>query len=239
MLPRRKAEPRVVLDGIRGARRARVPARRLAADGLRHLDPHRGYRGADPAGRPDPVRPEDGDARGLRRGADDGERRRPRPRRSGVRVERRRARDRPGPRRRRRARLGDDPLLERPRHRLERPLPVRGADLPAGRRRADRASPPRNRSRPGSGRRSPTSPPAPTGWPATSTTTSTSPPTPPAQIWRIPNVGGAAGEYCSLAELDPLGPSSVAFGRGHERFKRQHLYVATFGGDVIQLKNVR
>ena len=59
------------------------------------------------------------------------------------------------------------------------------------------------------------------------------------EIWRIPNVGGAAGEYCSLAELDPLGPSSVAFGRGHERFKRQHLYVATFGGEVIQLKNVR
>ena len=59
------------------------------------------------------------------------------------------------------------------------------------------------------------------------------------QIWRIPNAGGAAGAACSLAELDPIGPSSVAFGRGHERFKRRHLYVATFGGEVIQLKNVR
>jgi sugar lactone lactonase YvrE len=56
------------------------------------------------------------------------------------------------------------------------------------------------------------------------------------EVWRIAADGKA---YCSLAELPPLGPSAVAFGRGSERFERQHLYVTTFQGELIQLTAVR
>jgi sugar lactone lactonase YvrE len=61
-------------------------------------------------------------------------------------------------------------------------------------------------------------------------------------IWRI----GADAQACALAHLPPLGPSAVAFGsagrdnRGRPRgFGRRNLYVTTFQGELIQLKNVR
>jgi sugar lactone lactonase YvrE len=62
-------------------------------------------------------------------------------------------------------------------------------------------------------------------------------------IWRI----GEDHQACALAHLPPLGPSAVAFGgapdpkRGRKphRFSRQNLYVTTFQGNLIQLKNVR
>jgi len=56
------------------------------------------------------------------------------------------------------------------------------------------------------------------------------------QIWRITADGSS---YCSLASFAPLGPSDVAFGRGKRRFARQHLYVTTFQGELIQAKDVR
>jgi sugar lactone lactonase YvrE len=56
------------------------------------------------------------------------------------------------------------------------------------------------------------------------------------QVWRVAADGAS---YCSLAALEPLGPAAVAFGRGSKRFKRQHLYVTTFQGELIQLKGVR
>ena len=56
------------------------------------------------------------------------------------------------------------------------------------------------------------------------------------QVWRV---AADAGGYCSLAELEPLGPSAVAFGRGTKRFMRRHLYVTTFGGELIQLTGAR
>ncbi len=62
-------------------------------------------------------------------------------------------------------------------------------------------------------------------------------------IWRI----GADRQACALAHMPPLGPSAVTFGgapdprrgRKPQRFGRQHLYVTTFQGELIQLKNVR
>jgi sugar lactone lactonase YvrE len=62
-------------------------------------------------------------------------------------------------------------------------------------------------------------------------------------VWRI----GEDLEACALAHMPPLGPSAVAFGgapdprRGHkpQRFSRQNLYVTTFQGNLLQLKNVR
>ncbi|MDX6582160.1 MAG: hypothetical protein QOI10_1344 [Solirubrobacterales bacterium] len=62
-------------------------------------------------------------------------------------------------------------------------------------------------------------------------------------IWRVDADGAGA---CALAHLPPLGPSAVAFGsagrdnRGRPRgFGRRNLYVTTFQGELIQLKNVR
>lgn len=62
-------------------------------------------------------------------------------------------------------------------------------------------------------------------------------------VWRI----GNNLQACALVRLPPLGPSAVAFGgapdpkrgRRPQRFSRQNLYLTTFQGDVIQLKNVR
>lgn len=59
------------------------------------------------------------------------------------------------------------------------------------------------------------------------------------QVWKVANDGGSAGDVCSLATLAPLGPSALTFGRGKQHFKRRHLYVTTFQGELIQLKNVR
>lgn len=56
------------------------------------------------------------------------------------------------------------------------------------------------------------------------------------EVWRV---AADASTHCSLAKLAPLGPSDVAFGRGKKRFSRRHLYVTTFQGELIQLKNVR
>jgi sugar lactone lactonase YvrE len=56
------------------------------------------------------------------------------------------------------------------------------------------------------------------------------------EIWRITADGDS---YCSLAELEPLGPAAVAFGRGRRGFGREHLYVTTFQGELVQLKDVR
>ena len=56
------------------------------------------------------------------------------------------------------------------------------------------------------------------------------------EVWRVSADGS---RYCSLAKLAPLGPSAVAFGRGKHGFPRQHLYVTTFQGELIQLKGIR
>jgi sugar lactone lactonase YvrE len=64
-------------------------------------------------------------------------------------------------------------------------------------------------------------------------------------IWRI----DTDAQACALAHLPPLGPSAVAFGsasrgaNGHNGralgFGRRNLYLTTFQGELIQLKNVR
>jgi sugar lactone lactonase YvrE len=61
-------------------------------------------------------------------------------------------------------------------------------------------------------------------------------------VWRV----DAQAQACALAQMPPLGPSAVAFGsagrdnRGRPRgFGRRNLYVTTFQGELIQLKNVR
>ncbi len=61
-------------------------------------------------------------------------------------------------------------------------------------------------------------------------------------IWRVDPAGAA----CALAHLPPLGPSAVAFGSATQGrngapigFGRRNLYVTTFQGELIQLKNVR
>ena len=59
-------------------------------------------------------------------------------------------------------------------------------------------------------------------------------------VWRI----GAERRACALAHLPPVGPSAVAFGSapGKQRpagFGRRNLYVTTFQGELIQLKDVR
>jgi sugar lactone lactonase YvrE len=62
-------------------------------------------------------------------------------------------------------------------------------------------------------------------------------------IWRVDADGAGA---CALARMPPLGPSAVAFGtatQGHNGrpigFGRRNLYVTTFQGELIQLKDVR
>ena len=62
------------------------------------------------------------------------------------------------------------------------------------------------------------------------------------EVWRVQD----AGPGCVLAHLPPVGPSAVAFGSaengpgGRPRgFGRRNLYVVTFQGELIQLKNVR
>ncbi|MGZ5342598.1 MAG: SMP-30/gluconolactonase/LRE family protein [Solirubrobacterales bacterium] len=56
------------------------------------------------------------------------------------------------------------------------------------------------------------------------------------QIWKVTNPGR---QICSLASMDPLGPSAVAFGKGATGFSAANLYVVTFGGDVIEISNAR
>ena len=62
------------------------------------------------------------------------------------------------------------------------------------------------------------------------------------EVWRVQE----GGPGCVLAHLPPLGPSAVAFGgaaspagRRPTGFGRRTLYVVTFQGDLIQLKDVR
>ncbi len=62
-------------------------------------------------------------------------------------------------------------------------------------------------------------------------------------IWRVEADASGA---CALAHLPPLGPSAVAFGSARQGqgerpigFARRNLYVTTFQGELIQLKNVR
>jgi gluconolactonase len=59
------------------------------------------------------------------------------------------------------------------------------------------------------------------------------------QVWRVQE----GGPGCVLTHLPPLGPSAVAFGSAEGKrprgFGRRNLYVVTFQGDLIQLKNVR
>jgi sugar lactone lactonase YvrE len=60
-------------------------------------------------------------------------------------------------------------------------------------------------------------------------------------VWKI----GTDRQACALAHLPPLGPSAVTFGAGRpkpgqpQRFSRRNLYVTTFQGELLQLKNVR
>jgi sugar lactone lactonase YvrE len=61
-------------------------------------------------------------------------------------------------------------------------------------------------------------------------------------VWKI----GSDRQACALAHLPPLGPSAVAFGGAGkaqhgapQRFGRRNLYVTTFQGELLQLKNVR
>ena len=56
------------------------------------------------------------------------------------------------------------------------------------------------------------------------------------QILRITGPSTA----CSLLELPPfpLGPSALAFGRGDGRFDRDSLFVVTFSGQLLELRNV-
>lgn len=61
-------------------------------------------------------------------------------------------------------------------------------------------------------------------------------------VWRV----DTDRQACALAHMAPLGPSAVAFGgagkprRGKpQRFSEHNLYVTTFQGELIQLKNVR
>lgn len=61
-------------------------------------------------------------------------------------------------------------------------------------------------------------------------------------VWRV----DTDAHVCALAHLPPLGPSAVAFGsapRDHrgrpQGFGPRNLYVTTFQGELIQLKNVR
>ncbi len=56
------------------------------------------------------------------------------------------------------------------------------------------------------------------------------------QVWKVSNPGA---QYCSLGSFTPLGPSSVAFGRGSTGFRQENLYVTTFQGEVIELAGVR
>jgi sugar lactone lactonase YvrE len=62
-------------------------------------------------------------------------------------------------------------------------------------------------------------------------------------VWRVEANGAQA---CALARMPPLGPSAVAFGSAPDGrsgrplgFGRRNLYVTTFQGDLIQLKDVR
>jgi sugar lactone lactonase YvrE len=59
-------------------------------------------------------------------------------------------------------------------------------------------------------------------------------------VWRV----GPDRNACALAHMPPLGPSAVAFGTapGKSRpsgFGRRNLYVTTFQGELLQLKDVR
>jgi len=58
-------------------------------------------------------------------------------------------------------------------------------------------------------------------------------------VWRV----GKDRHGCALARMAPVGPSSVAFGTATGRRPhgagRRNLYVTTFQGDLLQLKNVR
>ena len=60
-------------------------------------------------------------------------------------------------------------------------------------------------------------------------------------VWRV----DADAQACALTHLPPLGPSAVAFGSAPAArsgrplgFGRRNLYVVTFQGELIQLKNV-
>jgi sugar lactone lactonase YvrE len=62
------------------------------------------------------------------------------------------------------------------------------------------------------------------------------------EVWRVKE----GGPGCVLAHLPPLGPSSLAFGTAPagpggrpQGFGRRNLYVVTFRGDLVQLKDVR
>jgi hypothetical protein len=58
------------------------------------------------------------------------------------------------------------------------------------------------------------------------------------QILRIDGPGAAA---CSLADLPPFpdGPSALFFGRGDGQFDHDSLFVVTFSGKLIELRNAR
>ena len=62
------------------------------------------------------------------------------------------------------------------------------------------------------------------------------------EVWRVKE----GGPGCVLAHLPPLGPSSLAFGSAPagpggrpQGLGRRNLYVVTFRGDLVQLKDVR
>ncbi len=62
------------------------------------------------------------------------------------------------------------------------------------------------------------------------------------EVWRVQE----GGPGCVLAHLPPIGPSAVAFGSAEagpggrpQGFGRRNLYVVTFQGDLVQLKDVR
>ena len=57
------------------------------------------------------------------------------------------------------------------------------------------------------------------------------------QIWRIDGPNDA----CALAQLTPFpsGPSDLAFGRKGSGFNPHSLFVTTFGGELLELRNAR
>ncbi len=48
-------------------------------------------------------------------------------------------------------------------------------------------------------------------------------------------------DACAVAELDPFpsGPSDLAFGRKGSGFSPHSLFVVTFGGELLELRNAR
>ena len=236
-MDRRSSEPRVLASGIR------------APGGLAFLPDGSllvGYGDSAATARSDPpqagllrVDPSTGEQQPYASRPDDVQRRRPRPGRRRLRVERPRPGGRPGSGRRRHADLGAVPSsngLVVDTHRTGSTSP-----RPSSRRRSPGSSSPIPRtSRPGTRRPRPTPRSLLDGLTRDAHDRLYAAANLGGQVWRVQE----GGPGCVLTHLPPLGPSAVAFGsaegEGRPRgFGRRNLYVVTFQGDLIQLKNVR